>query len=675
MSMKAAMEPSFACKSPLGATHLGNGWWNFAIYSPRRVRHLALGDYSSGQPKKLIPLDPLSHRTGDVWHICVRIEEDRFVWGWEIEPIDDARKSRYALDPYAPLLKTGNVWGKNAWKELAEGSDQLVCVAATQKAFPWKKPVHIPLKPDQLVIYEAHVRGWTKDLSSRVRFPGTYLGMIEKLPHLKAMGITALELLPIYEFDETEWKLFNPLTNKRLFNYWGYAPLSFFSPMQRYGTTADPMTTASELKTLIEACHDQGIAVILDVVYNHTGEGNEQGPAYSFKQIDRPTYYIMEAESYANYSGCGNTFNANHPVVWSLVIDSLRHWLCEYRVDGFRFDLASALTRSQTGSPMAEPPLLEAIINDPIIGRSLLIAEPWDAAGLHQTGRFSTLNQRRTPVFLEWNDRFRDDVRRFIKGDEGLSGAFASRLCGSEDLFGPRGSPLQSVNYVAAHDGFSLYDLVSYQSKNNLSNGEENRDGMNDAASWNCGVEGPTEQEQVLRLRDRQVKNFLVALFLSQGVPMLLLGDECHRTKLGNNNTWCQDTPVSWLHWDQVDAHQDLLSLIATLVEIRGTSGCFTSGRFLTPEDVEWHGTALNAPSWLPQNHLVACTLNDAAGKPRLFLAFNASHEAQAVGIPHGSSWSLVVNTGKPQEKALRLSQRTISMVPYSSIVAAADPS
>ena len=663
--------------APLGATHLGSGWWNFAIYSPRQVLRLALGSYETGQPTELIALDPATHRTGDIWHIRVQVREERFVWGWEIEPsseIPSASRSRYALDPYALLLKTKNHWGKNAWKELSKGSDYLVCVAATETKFPWKSPVHTPLRPDPLVIYETHVRGWTKDPSSNVRHPGTYLGMIEKLPHLKAMGITAIELLPIYEFDESEWKLINPLTNERLFNYWGYSPLSFFAPMQRYGTTADPITTAREVKGFVEACHDQGIAVILDVVYNHTGEGNEHGPAYSLKQIDENTYYIMEKSAFANYSGCGNTLNANHPVVWRLVLDSLRHWACEYRIDGFRFDLASALTRSQTGEPMAEPPVVEAIINDPIVGRCLLIAEPWDAAGLHQTGQFSTLNQRRTPVFREWNDRFRDDVRRFIKGDEGLSGAFACRLCGSEDLFGFCGTPLQSINYINAHDGFSLYDLVSYQSKHNLANGEENRDGMNENASWNCGVEGPTEKQQVLRLRDRQIKNFLVALLFSQGIPMILSGDECHRTKLGNNNTWCQDTPVSWLNWAHVKANHELMTLIATLIKIRKESGCFAWNRFLTPDDIQWHGTKGQSPSWLPQNHLVACTLNDAAHKPRLFLAFNASHEAQEVEIPKHPTggWRLLVDTAHPEEAsqdAPRVTRHTLKMAPYSSAV------
>ena len=662
--------------APLGATYLGGGWWNFAVYSPKRVVRLALGEYETGLPSDLVVLDPSLHRTGDIWHVRVQVKKDRFVWGWEVEPsgkVFASSRARYALDPYAPLLKTGNSWGANAWEELSLGSDRLFCVATTSTPFSWKEPSHSPLRPDSLLIYETHVRGWTKDPSSHVTHPGTYLGMIEKIPHLKAIGITAIELLPIYEFDESEWKLTNPLTGERLFNYWGYSPLSFFSPMQRYGTTSDPIETARELKCFVEACHDEGIAVIVDVVYNHTGEGNERGPAYSLKLLDEETYYITNEDgSLANYSGCGNTLNANHPVAWNLVLDSLRHWVCEYRIDGFRFDLASALTRSQTGAPMEDPPLIETIIKDPIIGRCILIAEPWDAAGLYQTGHLFNLNQCHYSAFSEWNDRFRDDVRRFIKGDEGMSGAFASRLCGSEDVFGPDGTPLQSINYIAAHDGFSLYDLVSYQSKHNLPNGEQNRDGMNENFSWNCGVEGPTDKQHILHLRDRQIKNFLVALFLSQGIPMILLGDECHRTKAGNNNTWCQDAS-SWLNWDQIRSHSDLSAMISSLIKIRNESGCFRTDRFLTPEDIEWHGAELQTPSWLPENHLVACTLNDSTLNPRLFLAFNASPLAQEVEIPKypSGSWHIAINTARPHdtESCPRLTRHVFELAPYSSIV------
>ena len=667
--------------SPLGATFLGNGWWNFAIYSPRRIIRLGLGKYEVGTPSDLISLDPTLHRTGDIWHICVQVDKERFVWGWEIEPTGEvfaSSRARYALDPYALLLKTGNGWGKNSWEEICRGSEQLICVATTTNVFQWKNPFHTPLRPTHLVIYETHVRGWTRDPSSHVSFPGTYLGMIEKIPHLKALGVTAIELLPIYEFNESEWKLTNPLSGERLFNYWGYSPLSFFSPMQRYGSTPDPIETTRELKLLIEACHDANIAVILDVVYNHTGEGNERGPAYSLKLLDEKTYYIMNEDStFANYSGCGNTLNANHPIVEELILNSLRHWASEYRIDGFRFDLASALTRSQTGAPMTEPSIMEAIIKDPIVGKCLLIVEPWDAAGLHQTGRLFNLNQCHQPALMEWNDRFRDDVRRFIKGDRGMSGAFANRLCGSEDIYGPDGTPLQSVNYITAHDGFSLYDLVSYHEKSNLPNGEQNRDGMNENASWNCGAEGPTEKHNVLHLRDRQVKNFLIALFLSQGNPMMLLGDECHRTKQGNNNTWCQDTPMSWLNWDQVAANQELITLISILIKIRKESGCFSSNRFLTPEDVEWHGTRAWAPRWNSENHLVACTLNDTSHSPRLFLAFNASSSAHEVEIPRypSGSWHLAINSSRPQEKYSaweaipRLTRHAFEMAPYSSIV------
>lgn len=667
---------------PLGASFRENGWWNFAVYSPYGLTSLVIGDYETGKDRELFSLDADINRTGDIWHISIEAHEDTLLWGWGMDPRITAQArsiSPIVADPFAKLLKTGNHWGKNAWHTLASDEGELICVATTDDAFSWESSTHTPLKPDHLIIYETHVRGFTQDPSSQAENPGSYLAMIDKLAHLKELGFTAIELLPIFEFDESEWKLRNPINGEQLYNYWGYSPISFFSPMQRYGTTHDPKKTSRELKMLIQACHDQGIAVILDVVYNHTGEGNEHGPAYSLKLLANSTYYIMnDDDTFANFSGCGNTLNANHPVVIDLVIQSLRHWILEYRIDGFRFDLASVMTRSQQGTPMAEPSLIEAIIKDPLISKTILISEPWDASGLYQTGRLFRLNQCHQPTLLEWNDRYRDDVRRFINGAKGYAGSFASRISGSEDIYNLYGRPQNSVNYIASHDGFSLFDVVCYNAKHNMENGEHNRDGMNENYSWNCGTEGPTEKSDVNRLRDRQVKNFLVALFMSQGSIMMLMGDEYKRSKRGNNNTWCQDSPLSWCNWNEVFEHKELSTLISTLIALRKESRCFRQNRFLTGEDVQWHGTSLHIPRWDQENQVVACSLKDDDHEVRLFLGFNASPIEQHVEIPplEGRTWHCVVNTSKhPPEDIFQLHRgprvlaHAIKMIPHSAIV------
>jgi glycogen debranching enzyme GlgX len=667
---------------PLGATYDSRGWWNFAVYCPHRVTHIVLGDYDTHAATDVISLEPTTNCTGTIWHIAVESREERLLWGWTVdrrEAVQQTRLSPIVVDPYAKLLKTGNQWGGNRWSTVTHDNGFLIGVATRSLDFPWKESFHSPLRPNPLIIYEAHARGMTQHPSSPTAFPGTYLGMIDALPHLQSLGITAIELLPVAEFDECEWNRTNPVTGKRLYNYWGYAPLNFFAPMARYGTTDDPIQTSCEVKRFVEACHDCGIAVILDVVYNHTGEGNEDGPAYSYKILDESAYYIIENEGiYANYSGCGNALNANHPIVIDLVVNSLRHWALEYRVDGFRFDLASALTRDQMGVPMGEPAVIEAIARDPVIGQCLLIAEPWDAAGLYQTGRFFSLNQQHSSRFMEWNDRFRDDVRRFLNGADGMSGAFARRFCGSDDLYHHGGAPCNSINFVTSHDGFSLCDLVSYDKKHNVENGEHNCDGMNENYSWNCGIEGPTDHQRILRLRLRQIKNFLVALFLSQGVPMMVMGDECAKTNHGNNNAWCHDSALTWLHWDDVKTYVDVRLLISVLSDIRRSLPCFRDARFLTDNDIQWHGTQLFSPSWVRSNHLVACTLLDDAGNASLFVAFHAAAHEVTVDLPPlpNEMWHQVVNTSKsfphdvfPLHAGPRVQTHSLILAPYSSLV------
>jgi len=658
---------------PLGATR-DDGWWNFAVYSTQKILSLVIEDYDRSQPKERFLLDDQEHRTGDIWHVAIQAQEPQLLWGWEVLSHPKAvRKARLAVDPYAKLLKTGNVWGRNFWHQLTK-KELLIGVASYQETYS----SHTPLRPDPLIIYEAHMRGFTRDPSSNVQAPGTYLGFIEKLSHLKKMGISAIELLPIYEFDESEWKKHDPSTGLRLYNYWGYSPLNFFSPMQRYSSSPDPLISSQEMKQFVQACHDLEIAVILDVVYNHTGEGNSQGPAYSFKILGEETYYIKnEDTTFANHSGCGNTLNTNHPIVQKLIIDSLHHWVLTYHIDGFRFDLASVLTRDQTGRPIHPSPIIDAIVEDPILRKVMIIAEPWDAAGLYQTGQLFSWNQKSRPLLMEWNDRFRDDVRLFIKGTKGMSGRFAQRLCGSEDLYSPKGSPLNSINYITAHDGFSLYDLVSYQAKHNEANAEGNRDGMQENFSWNCGQEGVTKKKSVLSLRSRQVKNFLTALFLSQGNPMLVMGDECYFSKQGNNNTWCHDSSRNWFPWSSIEEDSSLVRFISVLTHIRKEFSSLHHHRFLTPKDIEWHGTELHRARWDESNQLIVFSLKEKQSHRTLFVIFNTSSEAKTVKLPHTKrSRHLLINTAqKPSNdcffihEAPKICRPSLQIHSYSCVV------
>lgn len=636
----------------LGAT-LQDSIWNFAIATPHPSIELVLGDYKTGKIIERFLLDPEKNRTGNIWHIGLQAYEDRLLYGYCLKSIKHPSCSKcasFAADPYARLVKTGNSWGNNAWEHL--DTEQLISVAFKEQSETCPCKTH---RKTNRIIYEAHIRGATKDPTSSVKYPGTFLGLIEKLDHLKKLGITTIELLPIFEWDESEWNRLNPKTKKRLSNYWGYSPLSFFSPMQRFGTTPDPITTSHECKELINACHDQGLEVILDVVYNHTGEGNQHGPAYSYKLLDQNAYYIMNPSdgTFTNYSGCGNSLNANHPQVSTLILSSLRYWASVYHVDGFRFDLASALSRNQLGDPMSEPPLLESVSKDPLLANTILIVEPWDAAGLYHTGTIYQLNQKKEHLFAEWNDRYRDDVRQFITGKTGMAGLFATRLCGSSDLYAE--SLKSTINYVTSHDGFSLYDLVSYNHKHNAENGEHNRDGADNNYSWNCGVEGLSSKKTVTNLRYRQMINFLSALLMSQGTPMLLMGDEYSHTKNGNNNAWCQDSEENWINWKKLKENIALQELIATLCHLRIKSDCFHLDRSLTDSSIQWHGQKLKNPSWEAESSLVACTLCDTKNSPQLFLAWNSGPSSITIEVPKlpEGSWRVVVNSSCLPNKAV----------------------
>jgi glycogen operon protein len=515
------------------------------------------------------------------------------------------------------------------------------------------------------VIYELCVRGFTAHPSAGVAAPGTFAGLIEKVPYLSELGITTVELLPIAEWDENEVRHRSPLTGEPLRNLWGYNPITFSAPKAGLAADRGPGGALGELRRLVEALHAAGIEVVLDVVYNHTSEGDGMpgGPVHSFRGIEDAVYYLYDPESgdYLDATGCGNTVACNHPVVANLIVDSLRFWAAEVGADGFRFDLASVLTRGAGGVPLAQPPVLERIAEDPLLADRVLIAEPWDAGGLYQLGLFARQRTSESAGrWAEWNDRFRDDVRRFVRGEPGMAGALAARLAGSRDVFhdSPLG-PLASINFVTCHDGFTLADLVSYDHKHNEGNGEGNRDGTAANHSWNCGVEGPTDDPAVLALRRRQARNLLTLLLVAQGVPMLLAGDELGRTQRGNNNAWCQDNEVGWVDWAPAAADAGLLRFTRGLLAFRRAHPGLRRHTFLSGvpagpagrPDVAWHGTRLGHPDWGPRSRCLAMHLaGEHAPAPDcdLFLAANASDGDLSFELPapaRGERWVRVVAT------------------------------
>ena len=504
------------------------------------------------------------------------------------------------------------------------------------------------------VIYEMHVAGFTHHPSSRVtaELRGTYAGMVEKIPYLQDLGITAVELLPVFQFDRQDCP-------PGLINYWGYSPVSFFAPHGGYSSRKDPLGPVDEFRDLVKALHRAGIEVILDVVYNHTAEGNAEGPTLCFRGLANEIYYILDQDhaQYANYSGTGNTLNANQPIVRRMIVDSLRYWVAEMHVDGFRFDLASILARDETGRPLENPPVLWDIESDPVLVGTKLIAEAWDAAGLYQVGTFIG------DSWKEWNGRFRDDVRGFVKADFGTVRRLAQRVLGSPDLFGHQDrEPEQSINFVTCHDGFTLNDLVLYNSKHNEANGEGNRDGTDNNLSWNCGIEGPSDDAEIERLRRRQIKNFIVILLISVGTPMLQMGDEMRRTQHGNNNAYCQDNEVSWLDWRLLDRHRELYRFVQTLIRQRlrwmEASGeetfALSLNELLRRAEIDWHGVRLGSPDWADDSHSIAFTLRLGRGRLPFWLhvMFNTYWEAldfQLLPVPATAvaGWQRWIDTSR----------------------------
>jgi isoamylase len=660
--------------TPFGVTKRAHGA-NFSLYS-KHASAVSLYFFEDNNPSPVQKVEVVN-KTGDVWHVLIHNLPSHLKYAYKISGIYGRSKAfyhsdKFLLDPYAKAVDTVNYWGEEKSRTVYKP----LGIIDSPKEFDWEgvKPPKLLLK--DLIIYEMHVRGFTQHSSSGVKNKGTFLGIIEKIPHLVDLGINAVELLPVTEFNEMENRLRHPSTHKKMYNYWGYSPVSFFSLMNRYATPKASLgEVIIEFKTMVRELHRQGIEVILDVVFNHTAEGNERGPVISYKGIDPTIYYHIDQQNhYSNFTGCGNTLNGNHPASIELIRDCLRYWVSEMLIDGFRFDLASALTRGEGGEPLIPSPLFQAISQDPVLSSTKLIAEPWDAQGLYQLGSFCSEESR----WSEWNDQYRKCVRRFIKGTPYEKKVFATRICGSQDLYGNR-SPLSSINYATCHDGFSLYDLVSYNVKHNLENGEDDRDGNPDNESWNCGFEGLTTDSQILSLRERQIRNFHLALMLSQGVPMLLMGDEYKHTKNGNNNPWGQDNDLNWFLWNQLEDNRGFFRFYKGLIHFRKKNPMLKNDKFFSPSEIEWHGHEPFEPNWDLANLFLAFTIKEAKGDQSLYAAFNTSNQTVQVILPppiSSKEWRMIVNTANDppldfneEESTSALNSDTVEMVSYSAIL------
>jgi glycogen operon protein len=647
---------------PYGAA-ARRGGVNFSVFS-RHATAVTLILFNSGEPEPVLelPLDPRYNKTGDVWHAFIEGIDPGIEYGFrtECEPNPAPALLRFdrrkiLIDPYSKSVAGLEGWGEVAAKK---GRLERLRSRVVDEEFDWghEHPLEIPLADS--LIYEIHVRGFTRHPSSGVAHRGTFRGVVEKIAHLKELGVTAVELMPVTEFEEGDNPRTNPLTREPLRNFWGYQPVSFFAPKASYARDGAPGQAVREFKEMVKALHEAGIEVILDMVFNHTGEGDERGATFCWRGFDNPTYYLLDPKTgkYLNYSGCGNTMNCNHPVVRFQILAALRYWVTDMHVDGFRFDLASILGRGREGEVLPNPPLLEAIAADPVMAHVKLIAEAWDAAGLYQVGSFPSWGR-----WAEWNGRFRDEVRRFVKSDAGVTRLLATRLSGSPDLYrGSERAPWHSINFLTSHDGFTLMDLVSYNEKHNEGNGEGNSDGHPENLSWNCGEEGPSSRPEVNALRRRQQRNFLTLLFLSQGVPMLLGGDEFGRTQRGNNNAYCQDNETSWVDWRLLEANADLFRFAARLVRFRSAHPSLRRRTFFEDEakpPVAWHGVKLGEPDWDDESRCLGMHLLAARGDEPIYLFANAHWEARSFELPRlaaGRTWRRFVDTSlEPGEDAL----------------------
>jgi isoamylase len=658
---------------PFGAT-VRQGGINFALFS-RHAQRVDLVLFREGQEEPLaeIALDPVLNRTGDVWHIFVHDLSPTGLYGYRVHgPFNPRAGHRFnprviVLDPYAHALSGGYRWGcpdiphGQANGRLARRGRIIT------DAFDWGDDASPGTSLAHTVVYELHVRGFTRHPSSGVQHPGTFLGLTEKIPYLKSLGVTAVQLMPVMEFDELDQPHRNPFTGEALKNYWGYSQLSFFAPKASFA--ARPEQAVREFKEMVRAFHKAGLEVILDVVYNHTCEGNEHGPTISFRGLDNLIYYMLDREGrYYNFSGCGNTLNCNHPVVRDLILDSLSYLVSELHVDGFRFDLAAVLGRGPDGKVLEDPPLIRHIAEHPVLAGTKLLAEAWDAAGLSQLGKFPAWGR-----WAEFNGWFRDDVRRFVRGDPGATAPVAKRICGSLDLYGDTSRhPYHSINFITCHDGFTLHDLVSYNVKHNEANGENNRDGWDENVSSNYGVEGPTDNPQINALRRRQMRNFLTMMMISQGVPLVTAGDEFGRTQGGNNNAYCQDNEISWLDWDLAQKNADLVRFTRLLIALRKKYFALNREQFVNR--VSWHGTKVGDPDWTGQRRVLALQLHGWHGRPDLYVIFNSHWEWQRFQLPPHEGqwrWKRLVDTNLPSPEDIVEAKDAVRLQPADAYVAA----
>jgi len=639
---------------PYGAIPIDGGV-QFVVFSrSATAMRLYLYDHvEDAEPNDILHYDAESDRWGDIWSMFVPGVGIGQLYHLQADgPFDPQHGQRFdprarLIDPYARAL-AGN------FLPCRDGVIRPPKCVVVDDTFDWQGDRHLRRSLADTVIYEMHVGGFTKSPSSGVEHPGTYLGVIDRIPYLKSLGVTAVELMPVHEF---------PINNcfgekDERPNYWGYDPLAFFSPHRGYAASSEPGAQVFEFKQMVRALHQAGIEVILDVVFNHTAEGNEHGPTLSFKGLENRVYYMLEngGGSYRNYSGCGNTVNGNHPIVRELIFLCLRHWVLNYHVDGFRFDLASVLSRDRNGELLPNPPLVETIAEDPLLADTKIIAEAWDAAGAYQVGSFANLR------WAEWNGRYRDDARRYWRGDRGTLGDLATRLAGSSDLYAPSRQPYHSINFITSHDGFTINDLVTYSRKHNQANGEDNRDGDNNNYSDNYGIEGPTNRRATEKIRTRQIRNMLATLFLSQGVPMLLAGDECRRTQRGNNNAYCQDNEISWFDWELVDHNVDLVRFTQALIAFRKRQPAVRRSSFLKGEpvapgllsDVSWFGPDAGPVKWSSDDLSLSCLLaapptSNVGEPPRHVLLMCHSgalpREFTVPGPARRFQWNLFINT------------------------------
>jgi glycogen operon protein len=680
-----AADPSPAAAGisyPIGAI-VTDGGTNFCVYAKHasRVELLLFDRDADAVPSRSIVLDPIVNKTYDYWHVFVAGIGSGQLYGYRVTGPSQAQAGlqfdhdKLLIDPYA--LAVANTENYSRRQAMMAGDNTAVAIKSVVVdlgAYDWEGDQPLARKYVDSLIYELHVGGFTRNPNSGVAADrrGTYLGLIDKIPYLVDLGIKTVELMPVQQFD--------PQAASNGVNYWGYQPVAWFAPHRGYCTARDLLAPVNEFRDLVKALHKAGIEVILDVVFNHTAEGDHTGPTLSLRGFDNPTYYLLDGADPARYiddTGCGNTVNGNEPVVSRMILDCLRHWVEEMHVDGFRFDLAASLSRDERGEPVERPPLLLEIEADPVLAGATIIAEPWDAAGLYQLTNFAG------DRWAVWNGQFRDNVRRFVKGDNGVVPALADNLVGSAQLFRqPDRLPCRSVNFVTAHDGFTLNDLVSYDVKHNEANGAGNQDGSDDNFSWNCGCEGPSDDERIEALRRRQIRNCLTILLLAEGRPMLLMGDEVRRTQGGNNNAYCQDNPLSWFDWDDLGRYADCRRFVRRLIHFRKHSPVFRDQAFWGQPGataITWHGVRLNAPDWGDSSHALAYELFHGQTGAHMHVMLNAYWEPLAFDLPAprpGFVWKCLVDTSRETADTddtppliLSASQQSVVCEPRSSVV------